>query len=87
MQTKHLNAKQLAAELGRSRSYITAMKRAGYVFEFGTTTTYSHACIWLKKNGNQFRASHYLAKGADTRLPKLRLSVERRQESNVGKRH
>jgi len=55
---KILNKSQLAAELGRSRGYVTAMCAAGYEMEFGTTTTVNHALRWLRTN-RDFRSTGF----------------------------
>ena len=44
---KLLNKSQLAAELGRTPTYISGMIRCGYQMKFGTKTTLSHALDWL----------------------------------------
>lgn len=44
---KLLNATQLAAAIGRHRTYVSAMKRAGFLFSHGTLTTFRSACDWL----------------------------------------
>ena len=45
-----LNVKELAWQMGRSRGYVTAMKRAGYRMQYGTKTTLDHALKWLEEN-------------------------------------
>lgn len=46
-----LNCKQLAAALQRkSAGFVTAMKAAGYQFQYGNRTTRAHALKWLKEN-------------------------------------
>lgn len=65
------NGIQLASALGKSPTYVTAMKHAGYEFTHGTMTTLESAHAWLAAFP-QFRACHYLAQGADVRLPNLR---------------
>jgi len=42
-----LNAKGLARSLGRHQQFVTAMKRAGYTFRYGSLTTQEHALEWL----------------------------------------
>lgn len=43
-----LNCKQLAERLGRSAAYVSAMRAAGYAFQYGKAgTTYRHALSWL----------------------------------------
>ena len=44
----HLNFKQLAAAMNRSRVFISAMKEAGYVMKFGTRDTLANAEAWLE---------------------------------------
>lgn len=56
---KLLNLTQLALELGRSRSYVRYMKKAGYVFEYGNRTTFDHALQWLSDN-KEFRTTHVM---------------------------
>ena len=56
----HLNAKRLAQALNRSVPYITAMKKAGYVFKYGTVTTLQHARGWLKAHP-EFKCTQYFA--------------------------
>jgi len=51
-----LNARELAEELGRSAFYVSAMKKAGYVMQYGTKTTHDHALAWLEANTG-FRSS------------------------------
>ena len=60
-----LTAKTLAAALpsnipGKTRSpgYVSAMKAAGYVFQFGPYTTLDHALEWLAANPD-FRVTAY----------------------------
>lgn len=45
-----LNSKQLAAELGRGKSYVSAMKLGGFVFTHGMKTTLQAALDWLAEN-------------------------------------
>ena len=54
-----LNIKQLADHLGRSRGYVTAMKRAGYRMHYGTKTTLDHALKWLEENP-EFRTTDHI---------------------------
>lgn len=42
-----LNKSQLAAELGRTPTYVSGMIRCGYVMKFGSKTTLKHALAWL----------------------------------------
>jgi len=51
-----LNKKQLATSLGRSRTYVSAMCRAGFVFQYGGLTTLEEALDWLRANPD-FRVS------------------------------
>ena len=51
-----LNVQELAEELGRSAFYVCAMKKAGYVMQYGTKTTRDHALAWLEANTG-FRSS------------------------------
>lgn len=45
-----LNCSEIATALGRNRSYISAMKRAGYQMEYGTKDTLKNALQWLSAN-------------------------------------
>jgi hypothetical protein len=51
-----LNIEGLAKALGRSQFYVSAMKKAGYVMQYGTRTTRDHALAWLEANPG-FRSS------------------------------
>jgi hypothetical protein len=51
-----LNVQELAEELGRSAFYVSAMKKAGYIMQYGTKTTRDHALAWLEANPG-FRSS------------------------------
>lgn len=53
-----LKKHQLAAALGRSPGYVSAMVRAGFVMRYGMTTTKASALNWLAENPS-FRASHH----------------------------
>lgn len=53
-----LNATQLAARMGKSTGYVSAMKAAGYVFQFGNQTTFRHAMNWRRLNP-AFRSTAY----------------------------
>jgi hypothetical protein len=53
-----LNVTQLADKMGKSPAYVTAMKAAGYVFEYGNQTTFRHALRWRKKHPG-FRSTAY----------------------------
>ncbi|GEM_PF-3256032 len=48
--TDPLNATELAQFTGVSRWTIQERVRAGYQFEFGTTTTASHYFNWLREH-------------------------------------
>jgi hypothetical protein len=58
--TDILNAKEVAASIGKNPQFVTAMKRAGYRFRYGRLTTRKHALEWLEANPG-FIPSHYLA--------------------------
>lgn len=45
-----VNCTELAAGLRKSRQYVSAMKEAGYLMEFGTMTTLGHARAWLREH-------------------------------------
>lgn len=71
---KLLNTTQLARAMGRSRSYVVAMKRSGYEFSHGMLTTVQHANAWLKKHPT-FRSSDYRqASSMSDRSPNLSVS-------------
>lgn len=53
-----LNGRELAAEMGQSPGYVSAMKEWGYEFEFGTKTTLAHALRWRRRN-KDFRTTAY----------------------------
>ncbi|MFN2507312.1 MAG: hypothetical protein ABR589_00885 [Chthoniobacterales bacterium] len=53
-----VNAKTLAAQMGRSPGYVAAMKSAGYTFTHGTRTLLSDALRWLAEHPD-FRATGY----------------------------
>lgn len=55
-----INATQLASEMDRSRSYVSAMKAGGYQFTHGTRTLLADALKWLRKNPD-FRSTSYRA--------------------------
>ena len=40
----------MSKALGRSEFYVYAMKKAGYVMQYGTQTTLDHALAWLEAN-------------------------------------
>ena len=52
IQSELLNAKELAAHLGRHPSYICAMKAIGFRFDVGNRCTKTHAVNWLKDHPN-----------------------------------
>lgn len=52
-QEKLLSIKELAAELGRSRKYIWAMTKRGFIMP-GRRATVSHALAWLARNPPPF---------------------------------
>jgi hypothetical protein len=51
-----LSKGQLAEQLGRDPTYVSAMVRQGYKMQYGTRTTLRHALGWLKDNPT-FRVS------------------------------
>jgi len=55
---KPVNASQLAQKLGRSRWYVSAMKKCGYKFRYATLTTVAHALDWLEQH-SEFRSQEY----------------------------
>lgn len=80
---KPLRAGELAEALsayrsrgGVCRTYVTAMRRAGYVFQFGGTTTLAHALAWLEAFGADFKWRAYLRRGWQNRV-KLRVDFSR----------
>lgn len=48
----YLTLKELAAALGKSVSYVFAMKKAGFTEEFPRHYSYEKAVQWLKDNPN-----------------------------------
>lgn len=56
-----LNGRQLAEEMGQSPGFVSVMKAAGYVFEFGTKTTLAHALKWRRQNKDFRTTSYYRA--------------------------
>lgn len=58
MKTDLLNCKTLAERMGQGPGYVSAMKAAGYSFEFGTKTTLKHALRWRRRNPD-FRTTAY----------------------------
>lgn len=66
-----LNIKDLAAAIGRSRSYVEAMRQAGYQFTHANRSLASDALRWLRRNP-EFRSTSYRwgKKGASKRLPR-----------------
>lgn len=85
MSEKLLNGKELAEELGRSESYVCAMKRAGYRFKYEALgkTTLRHALESLS-GAPDFRAGHYQVDGWQ-RLPKVLAPTESLAVSASGK--
>lgn len=80
-----LNAKQLAAKLGRAENYVLAMRRAGYKFQYpglGKTTA-RHALLALKSE--DFVAYDYLKAGWE-RLPKYLAAPDCREALASGTR-
>ena len=57
---------ELAAELGRSRVYIYAMKKAGFVMPGGSATL-EEAREWLRRNPH-FRTTQYIQKGRNLQV-------------------
>jgi hypothetical protein len=55
MNAAYLNVNELAAALGRHRSYVSAMRKAGYCPEIPGRYTLEGATAWLKSNPG-FRA-------------------------------
>ena len=62
-----VNGKQLAALLGRHETYVIAMKKAGYVFQYSALgkTTLRHALKALAR-APSFVADYYQRKGWET---------------------
>lgn len=53
-----LNCKELGEELNRHATYVYAMKRAGFKFNYGNRTTLENALNWLKAHP-EFRSTRY----------------------------
>lgn len=53
-----LNCSVLAERMGKKPGYVSAMKAAGYKFEFGNQTTLRHALRWRRQH-KQFRTTAY----------------------------
>jgi hypothetical protein len=53
-----LSIKDLCRKLDRGRSYVWAMRKAGYKFTHGKRTTLASALLWLKENP-YFCSNHY----------------------------
>ena len=53
-----LNVSELANELGRAPSYVTAMKAIGFEFDYGNRCTLAHALEWLRAHPT-FRTTGY----------------------------
>lgn len=75
-----LSRKQLAAQLGRSPAYVTAMQLAGYKLPYAGRTTRKHALAWLAAHAD-FRPTAYL----QARTRELRGGRARRAVSVAGK--
>jgi predicted sugar kinase len=58
-----LTIKELAATLGRSRTYVAAMKRAGFMMPGGQATL-SEARAWLARNPPPRSRKLFLSKAA-----------------------
>lgn len=65
-----LNGKQLAERMKVSRTFVCAMKNAGYQFSHGSYTTLRHALNWLRKHP-EFRTTRYNNKVKDDPTPVL----------------
>lgn len=69
--SERLNCQELAAVLKKAPNYVTAMRRAGYVFKYEalmqTTEEHALACLELHP---EFNAREYLIKGWNRR-PKI----------------
>jgi hypothetical protein len=59
---KLYNSKELAEAMKVHPTYISAMKRAGYQFEYGHQTTPEHAMAWRKANPDFTKTTAYPAK-------------------------
>lgn len=68
---KLLNTNELASALGRSRSYVAAMKKSGYLFSHGMRTTLSHAIAWLGKRPDFKSTGYYQSSAKHDRSPDL----------------
>jgi hypothetical protein len=81
-----LNGEALAERLGRHRTFVTAMKRAGYRFKHPALgrTTAEHAIEALDRCP-EFIAGHYLLKGWK-RLPRILAEPEHQTAEVAGKR-
>jgi hypothetical protein len=55
---KLLNCQELAEAMGKKPGYVSAMRAAGYQFQFGNQTTLRHALRWRGKN-LRFRSTSY----------------------------
>lgn len=73
-----LNCEKLAEAIGRSVNYITAMRRAGYVFQYPGRTTLKHALKWLSENP-YFVASHWQTPEKTAELKRARKAVRARR--------
>ncbi len=54
-----LTTSELALALGRSDTYVLALKRAGYVFQYADRTTVDHVLDWLAVHP-EFRSTNYI---------------------------
>jgi len=57
--SQQLSIKELAAELGRNRSYVQAMKKHGFKMRGGRATL-DEALQWLDENPHPCRKGHKL---------------------------
>jgi hypothetical protein len=83
-----VNGKQLAALLGRHETWVIAMKKAGYVFQYPALkkTTLRHALKALSR-APSFVADYYHRKGweTDPRCTACLADRPRPKNSNAGK--
>ena len=75
-----LNCTRLAEELDVWPGYVTAMRKAGYVFTAAYRTTLASALEWLADNPD-FRAEHWLK----AKPSKKQKGAARRSVSTGGK--
>lgn len=69
-----INATDLAASIRRCRSYVSAMKAAGYRFTHGNRTLLRDALKWLRLNP-EFRSTSYHAAASKDHKRQPRLPV------------